>query len=98
MGKISDTKLDSMIDELMEFNLIKCVLLKYIANTGMVSLEMDKNLQIMAIAYNAIMRTIEKQLLPKRICESDLHKIFPDVEIPKSVWKENLMNKFVKVV
>lgn len=98
MGKISDSKLDSMIDKIKERNLLKCILLKYISDTGMISLELNEHVYLEGIANNVIKRTIEKRLFPKRICESDLREIFPDVEIPQSVWKEKLMNKFVKVV
>lgn len=95
MGNI---EIDKEIEEIKRFNLINCIMLYHVANSCTLGLELNEKIELYGIADNAIRRSLEKGLFPKNVCVDDLREIFPDVEIPKSEWKNNFISKFCTVV
>lgn len=91
-------EIDKEIEEIKRFNLINCVMLYHVANGCALGLELDERIELCGIAKNAIKRSLEKGLFPQNVCVDYLREMFPDVEIPKSEWKNNFINKFCTVV
>lgn len=91
-------EIDKEIEEIKRFNLINCVLLYHATNVCTLGLELNEKISLCGIAENAIKRSLEKGLFPQNVCADDVREIFPDVEIPKSEWKNNFISKFCTVV
>lgn len=95
--------IDKKIEEFKRYNLLGCIALKNIADViGTLCLTLDEWCMLNQIADSAIKNLIEKEyLMPKGITKSDLRNMLPDGAIPESkisVWENNLMKKFSKVV